>query len=100
LAWSSVPIAVSYNLDMGLAPGCESVFNNVSVAGTSRVSPNLADGNYCWRVQSVDVGGLVSAFSADSTFTTIPAFGSWAMVFLVATMVGGGAWFMRRRVAA
>lgn len=100
LAWAAVPIAASYVIDFGLAPACESVANEVSVTGLSYQTSGLADGNYCWRVKSVDASSNVSAYSADSTFTTIPAFGQWGTILLVVAMAGAGALFVRRRAGA
>ena len=96
LFWPAAPLAVSYVLDLGVAPACESVANDLPVAGSSYQSPTLADGDYCWRVASVDANGSRTPFSADSNFTTIPAFGEGGMIFLVVSIVAVGVWYRRR----
>ena len=97
LTWTAAPHAATYVIDFGLEPGCENVANNVPVSGTSYRSPMLEDGDYCWRVASVDAHSIQSAFSADSNFTSVPTFGQWGMLFLIASMGGVGFWYMRRR---
>ena len=58
LTWTGTPLAAIYVIDLGLEPGCESVANNVSVSGTSYRPPTLVDGDYCWRVASVDAHSI------------------------------------------
>jgi hypothetical protein len=101
LAWGVGTGAASYQLDLGtVASGCESVANDAAVAGQSYQSPRLTDGNYCWRVRSIDASGNPSAWSPNDTFNTIPTFGEWGLIFLVASMIGCGGWYLRRRTSA
>ena len=99
LQWSTVGPATGYVVSLGLSPACTSVANAVAVTATQYQAPTLADGNYCWNVASTD-GTTTTAASANSTFTTIPTFGDWGMILLIVSMVGVGAFYMRRRVAA
>ncbi len=102
LSWAAAVGAVSYRLDLGtVASGCESVANDVAVAGTTYQSPRLTDGNYCWRVQSIAAAGNASPWSANDNFDVIPTFGEWGLIFLIASMVGvGGLFFYRRRAGS
>ena len=96
LTWDVVAVAGSYELDLGLLPTCENIADDLPVAGTSYPSPQLTDGSYCWRVRAVDVNGNKGIYSADSSFTAIPAIGAWGMVYLVVSTVGCGSWYMQR----
>ena len=98
LTWVVPPGAVSYVVDLGLPPACESIAKDVAVEGSSYQSPRLPDGDYCWRVRAVDANGN-EAVLGESYFTTIPAFGQWGMVLMLAAMVGYGVWELRRKAA-
>jgi hypothetical protein len=99
LQWSTVGPATGYIVSLGLSPACTSVANAVAVTATQYQAPTLPDGNYCWKVASTD-GTNTTAGANTSTFTTIPTFGEWGMILLVVSMVGVGAFYMRRRVVA
>jgi len=99
LQWATVAVADNgYLVDLGVAPACESVLNDVAVAqGTLQYqAPRLADGSYCWRVASVGAAST-EVWAADSTFDVVPTFGEWGMIFMIASMLGVGVWYMRRR---
>jgi len=101
LTWLAAANAASYQLSLGVGPDCNSLADDVAVAGLSYQAPRLPDGNYCWQVRSVGVDGVtVSAYSAPSTFDTIPTFGEWGLAFLIASIVGVGGWGLYRRRAA
>ena len=99
MTWTAAPLAVSYVIDLGRPPGCESIANDVAVTGTSYESPSLPDGQHCWRVASVDANGIQSVFSLNSSFGTIPVFATWGIVFLVVAVVASGVLFQRWRAA-
>jgi hypothetical protein len=102
LSWLAAVNAASYQVSLGVGPDCNSVAQDVAVAGLSYQAPRLPDGSYCWQARSVGVDGVtVSAYSAPSTFDTIPTFGEWGLAFLIASIVGVGGWHLyRRRVTA
>lgn len=100
--WTTAVNAASYQFSLGTtAPNCNDILNNVAVAGLSYTSARLADGNYCARVRAVDALGTAGAYSNTVNFATIPTFGEWGMIFLIASMVVCGGYFLhRRRVGA
>ena len=102
LTWNAAANAASYQLSLGVGPDCNSVAADVAVAGLSYQAPRLPDGSYCWQVRSVGVDGVtLSAYSAPSTFDTIPTFGEWGLALLIASLVAAGWWSLyRRRVSA
>jgi|SaaInl4_135m_RNA_FD_contig_101_25852_length_4570_multi_9_in_0_out_0_1 hypothetical protein len=98
LSWGAVVVAASYELDFGVSPACTSILNAFSTTATSYQSGQLADGTYCWNVRSVGATSNLSPNATD-TFVTIPTFGEWGMIFLIASMAGCGAWYLRQRKA-
>ena len=96
LSWGAVVVALSYELDFGAAPACTSILNAVSTPATSYQLPRLPDGHYCWRVRSVGIAGNLGPSNTDS-FYFMPTFTEWGMIFLVASMAGCGAWYLRSR---
>jgi hypothetical protein len=97
--WTAAVNAVSYQFSMGTAPACNSISNNVAVAGTSYTSGRVADGSYCAKVRAVDALGTAGAYSNTVTFNAIPTFGEWGLVLLIGSMVLAGGFFLQRRRA-
>jgi hypothetical protein len=88
LSWDPVVTAASYELDLGRAPDCESIANDLPVSDTSYASPTLADGSYCWRVRTVGSTGARGPYATNSSFDTIPAIGPWGILLLALVMAG------------
>ena len=59
------------------------------------VPERLADGTYFWRVKSISDSGEESLFSPPSSFTVIPTFAQWVMVFTALSMALMAGWRMR-----
>jgi hypothetical protein len=99
--WGVATNAVSYQINLGTAasaPGCDDILSNQAVTGTTYTSGRLADGvGYCGKVRSVDGVGTTSPYSATATFDVIPTFGEWGMMFLIASMVLCGGYYLQRR---
>ncbi len=78
--------ALTYNLRVGTTPGGSDIVSPLSLTDGTRLVPRdgnvgehtsyslagLVPGTYYWSVQAVDSGFTGSAFSSESTFTTIP----------------------------
>jgi len=104
LSWEAAAGAASYELTWGAVPDCgispEAVYTPV-VGLSYQTQSKLPDGSYCWTARSVDVDGNRSAWASPDYFDTIPTFGEWGLLFLIASVVGvGGVFLYRRRVGS
>jgi hypothetical protein len=101
--WTAALNAASYEFSLGTsasAPACNDLLSNVAVTGLTYTSARLADGTgYCARVRALDNIGTAGAYSNTATFDVIPTFGEWGLIFLIASMVLVGGFYLQRRRA-
>jgi hypothetical protein len=71
LSWSdeSANGATSYGVEVVPGTGCDFTSAAPTIASGTTLTPDLADGTYCWRVQSKASGGDDGAYSSSRTFT-------------------------------
>jgi hypothetical protein len=72
LAWTPVPTATGYRLELGPEGGPVDPAGGVWTTGPGWRSGPLAPGRYAWRVQARDAAGHLSAFSEARAFALEP----------------------------
>ncbi len=71
-SWTQVEAAVAYRIQVSRNPFFTSTVFDRRVEQTALKVPNMAQGAYYWRLQSIDINGKQSVESERNRFTVVP----------------------------